>query len=58
MGVAGDGRFLGDGIQRPDGAKMATPVEVAGNLEFTHIDAGYYHTCGVLINGSAACWGA
>ena len=33
------------------------PVTVAGAFFFAQISAGGYHTCGVLINGTAACWG-
>lgn len=44
---------LGDG----SGKSSATPVQVAGDLVFTSITAGEYHTCGLLINGSGACWG-
>jgi alpha-tubulin suppressor-like RCC1 family protein len=36
----------------------ATPVAVAGGLTFTHISAGYSHTCAVAADGSAYCWGA
>lgn len=33
------------------------PVAVSGGLYFTQISAGWSHTCGVLMSGSAACWG-
>jgi hypothetical protein len=31
---------------------------VSGGYTFTDIAAGNVHSCGVLVNGSALCWGA
>ena len=28
------------------------------DLEWKHISCGTGHTCGILVNGSAFCWGA
>lgn len=43
---------LGDG-----GPASATPVPVAGGLEFKMVSAGYEHACGVTTSGDAYCWG-
>ena len=45
---------LGSGVT---GGSSSLPVFVAGNHEFKMIDIGGSHNCGVLINGSAMCWG-
>jgi hypothetical protein len=34
-----------------------TPTAVSGSNSFTQIDAGGRHTCGLLANGFALCWG-
>ena len=34
-----------------------TPVAVSGGLHFTALDAGGYHTCGIVGSGAAYCWG-
>ena len=34
-----------------------TPTQVATDLVFVDITAGLHHTCGLLANGSYACWG-
>jgi len=46
---------LGDGGE--SGTHSAEPVEVPG-LRATAVAAGYNHTCAVLTNGEAMCWGA
>ncbi|MCK5322096.1 MAG: hypothetical protein KAJ47_02430, partial [Candidatus Aenigmarchaeota archaeon] len=46
---------LGDG--NDDQADEYTPVFVDTEYTFDSIFAGWYHTCGVLTNGSAMCWG-
>jgi len=33
------------------------PVYVEGNFNYSSISVGIYHTCGLLTNGSVACWG-
>ena len=32
-------------------------MAVADNHTFTHLTAGYYHTCGIDTTGTAWCWG-
>jgi alpha-tubulin suppressor-like RCC1 family protein len=34
-----------------------TPVAVSGGLIFTDLAAGWEHTCGITLDGSAYCWG-
>ena len=51
-GRGGSGR-LGDGGT----AQQNTPVAVSGSHNFTLLTAGNEHTCGLLGNGSALCWG-
>ena len=42
----------------PDGlACSETPVMVTGGKTFTKIATGRFHTCGLLANGEAWCWG-
>jgi alpha-tubulin suppressor-like RCC1 family protein len=49
---------LGNGTRTVSGViGSATPVPVSGGLSFTALDAGGYHTCGIVIAGSAYCWG-
>ncbi|HMC57016.1 MAG TPA: Ig-like domain-containing protein [Gemmatimonadaceae bacterium] len=36
---------------------IATPTPVAGDLRFSRIAAGKYHTCALTLDGSAYCWG-
>ena len=45
---------LGVGVNRPD---ATAPVNVSDSLKFTQITAGYDHTCGILVGGTARCWG-
>ena len=37
--------------------QQTTPVAVSGSHTFTQLSAGSEHTCGLLGNGSALCWG-
>ena len=37
---------------------MFVPTPVRGDLVFTSISAGYFHTCGLAVGGKAYCWGA
>ena len=42
----------------PDGVPCSeTPVMVTGGKTFTKIASGRFHTCGLLANGEAWCWG-
>ena len=34
-----------------------TPIPVSGALHFVALDAGGYHTCGIVGSGAAYCWG-
>ncbi len=36
---------------------QTTPVAVSGGLTFGSIAIGAYHTCGLLVDGTAYCWG-
>ncbi len=45
---------LGDGGAQPS---RLSPTPVAGDLRFSALSAGRYHTCGVTFDGSAYCWG-
>ncbi len=47
---------LGDGTSG-SGAYSATPVAVAGITDAVDLVAGESHTCAVLSNGTARCWG-
>jgi hypothetical protein len=54
------GRLGGDHLWTGDGGDAArpTPLLVGGGLQFLDLAAGGDHACGILLNGSAACWGA
>jgi alpha-tubulin suppressor-like RCC1 family protein len=39
------------------GSGATVPVEVAGDLRFVSLSAGFFHTCGVTTDGTAYCWG-
>ena len=45
---------LGDGT---DSVNRPNPVRVNTANLFTAISAGYKHSCGIISNGSAMCWG-
>lgn len=51
---SGDSGELGTGGT----SQSNIPVAVSGGLTFSHIAAGTSYSCGVLVNGSAFCWGA
>ena len=53
-GIAGYGKdgALGDGVT----TTVSVPVELDGVLQFTQIDGGDTHSCG-LAGGAAFCWG-
>ena len=51
-----DGR-LGNGIGWCT-SDYLTPVLVSGGFKFKFLLVGGMSTCGVLVNGSAMCWGA
>jgi alpha-tubulin suppressor-like RCC1 family protein len=38
-------------------ANSSTPSPVSGNLSFSAISAGRFHTCGVTTTGAGYCWG-
>lgn len=52
--VAGGSGKLGDPSV---GSGSMSPVAVAGGHSFVSIDAGRFHTCGVVTDGAAYCWG-
>ena len=35
----------------------ASPSAVMGGLRFASVSGGYWHTCGVSVQGAAYCWG-
>ena len=60
--VRGDGYCWGSGSigQVGNGEfeyQNQTPMLVAGELEWSYIDPGDDHTCGVTTSGAAYCWG-
>ncbi len=46
---------LGDGGTN---TAKTSPILINSSWQFASISAGYNHTCGVLVNGSIACWGS
>ena len=53
-GANGSGQLgVGEDVE-----SVAAPVAVAGELRFAALSAGLAHTCGVLLDGRVACWGA
>ena len=53
-GYNGGGRL---GIGKETTQSSHHPVQVAGNMQWALLSAGAYHTCGIVTNGSAFCWG-
>lgn len=47
---------LGNGTTS-NSARTCTPTPVSGNLTFVSLAAGSGHTCGLLADGHAYCWG-
>ena len=37
--------------------EVYVPTAVLGDLQFSQLEAGYYHTCGLALDGMAYCWG-
>lgn len=37
---------------------IAVPTQVLGSQTFVSVVAGWYHTCGLISDGTAYCWGA
>ena len=59
-----EGEFLrrwgrGERGQSGDGqaTNQPTPVRVSSNLDFTWVDTGALHTCGLTTDGEVWCWG-
>jgi flagellin-like protein len=48
---------LGNGSSSDVESYSHIPVFVSGDHVFSSISSGYYHSCGLLANGSAVCWG-
>jgi len=46
---------LGNG-SKAGSYKSALPVQ--GGLRFLSVSAGFHHTCGITVDGSAYCWGS
>ena len=60
FGQLGTGSTTGPEWCGPSGAVRAcsrTPVAVSGDLRFTQIASGSFHTCGLTDGGAAYCWG-
>lgn len=49
---------LGAGLHENQLESSDTPVAVAGGLTFTQLAVGAYHTCGLVAEGIAYCWGS
>ena len=58
-GKNGEGEVGIDSIN-PSGAdyQIRVPTPVLGNHVFTDIVSGWYHTCGLIADGTAYCWGS
>ena len=53
----GDNAYARRGDGTVGGAQIATPVPVAGGLEFVTVAGGEYHSCALTASGAAYCWG-
>lgn len=51
-----EGAF-GTTVEFGTGLGYSTPLPMEGNLAFTQLAAGDEHTCGLVANGDAYCWG-
>jgi alpha-tubulin suppressor-like RCC1 family protein len=54
----GSNQFGQLGTGPADALPHTRPVRVAGGLTFTTVVAGFTHTCGIVREGAAYCWGA
>ncbi len=52
----GDGNLYGQ-IGDNETSTRTLPTLVSGDYNFSELYAGFYHSCGLLQNGSAVCWG-
>ncbi len=53
----GDYGQLGDGTTSGSISGTGTPVLVTGGYTWQDVSGGGYHTCGLLTDGRAMCWG-
>src|SRR5712692_970801 len=53
-GLWNSGGQLGSG----DTVSRTSPTPVTGGLTFKAISAGNFHTCGLVLDGAAYCWGS
>jgi Tol biopolymer transport system component/alpha-tubulin suppressor-like RCC1 family protein len=63
VATSGEGYCWGENFptgKLGDGTTMdrAVPTPVLSVLTFVAIDAGRFHTCGLTVQGTAACWGS
>ncbi len=54
----GSNEFGQLGMGSADAIPHPVPARVIGNAEFTTVVAGLMHTCGLVRDGAAMCWGA
>jgi len=55
----GDNQFgqLGDGSNTNTNAPSSTAIDLGTGRTAVALSTGYYHTCAILDNGEAKCWG-